>query len=131
MSIQVYECRDHGRTEVFLRGLDVPPTHSCPGCGKPIPHVISAPALVDIQKTWNDKANYCRVNPYEQAKQQFKNLSNENQEHFDHKPLKITEAGLQEAAKQIDAKNRGARKPSLQTQQTRLNRRARKQKQDS
>jgi hypothetical protein len=131
MSIQEYECRDHGRTEVFLRGFDVPQMHSCPGCGKPIPHVVSAPALIDIQKTWNDKANYCRVNPYEQAKQQFKNLSDENQEHFDHKPLKITEAGLQAAAAQIDRDNRGARKSSIQDQQTRLNRKARKQNQQT
>jgi hypothetical protein len=131
MSIQEYECRDHGRTEVFLRGLDVPQMHSCPGCGKPIPHVVSAPALIEIQKTWNDKANYCRVNPYEQAKQQFKNLSDENQEHFDHKPLKITEAGLQAAAAQIDRDNRGARKSSIQDQQTRLNRKARKQNQQT
>ena len=106
MSIQVYECRDHGRTEVFLRGFDVPQTHTCPGCGKPIPHVVSAPALIDIQRTWNDKANHCRVNPYDQAKAQLTNLDRENQEHNDDRPMKITEEMLQVTAREIDKGNK-------------------------
>jgi len=106
MSIQVYECQDDGRTEVFLRGLDIPQTHPCPECGEPIPHVISAPALVDIRQTWNDKANYCRVSPYEQAKAQLNNLDREDQEHNDARPMKITEEAIQATARQIDDQKR-------------------------
>jgi hypothetical protein len=106
MSIQVYECRDHGRTEVFLRGLEVPQTHTCPGCGKPIPHVISAPALVGVQETWNDIANRCRVNPYDQAKEQLRNHDREQQERFDARPMKITDEQVQVAAKAIHEQDR-------------------------
>ena len=109
MSIQEYECQEHGRTEVFLRGFDIPPTHACPQCGKPVPHAISAPARFNIERTWNDKANYYRVNPYEQAKAQLNNLDRENQEHNNDRPMKITEPMLQETARQID---RGNRKPN-------------------
>ena len=111
MSIQVYECRDHGRTEVFLRGLDVPQTHTCPGCGKPIPHVISAPALVDVQHDWNDKASDQQRNPYDQAKAQLNNMAN-----------------VQEAAKHIDneQKTRAVR-PTPQQKQVAFARKKTKQ----
>ena len=124
MSIQEYECREHGRTEVFLRGLNVPQTHSCPGCGKPIPHAVSAPALVHIQGTWNDKANYCRVNPYEQAKAQLHNLDREDQEHNDARPMKITEQMLQVTAREIDKGNKRPDDPMAAPK--RANRMARK-----
>ena len=106
MSIQEYECPDHGKTEVFLRGLQVPQTHTCPGCGKPIPHAVSALALVHIQQTWNDQANHCRVTPYDQAKAQLNNLDRENQERQDARPMKITEQMLQVTAREIDKGNR-------------------------
>jgi len=101
VSIQVYECQDHGQEDVLIRSLDIPPTHDCSECGVPMPNVISAPAIVDVRRTWNDEANYCRVNPYEQAKAQFRNLDRENQERHDARPMEATEAGLQVAAQAI------------------------------
>ena len=130
MSIQVYECKDHGRVDVLIRSLDVPSTLECSVCGVPMPNVISAPAIVDVRRTWNDKANDCRCDPYTQAKEQFKNLSNENQLHYDDKPLKITEAGLQVAAREIDKRNRGIRPiPVQQKQHQQLSRKQKKAQQ--
>jgi hypothetical protein len=103
MSIQVYECPVHGKHEVFLRRVDVPRMAICPGCGKPTHITISAPAIIGIKETWNDEANRCRVNPYEQAKAQLRNVDRENQE-LGRKPTKITEEMLQTAAKEIAKK---------------------------
>ena len=131
MSIQVYECRDHGRTEVFLRGLDVPPMHSCPGCGKPIPHVISAPALVDVQRDWNDEASDMQRNPYTQAKAQLNNMANESRDRAElhgTPPTRVTEANVQEAAKQIDTEQRTrATRPTPQQRQVAYARKKTKQ----
>ena len=106
MSIQVYVCPVHGKHEVFLRKMDVPKMAICPGCGKPTHFVISAPARINIEGTWNDKANHCRVNPYDQAKAQLNNLDREGQEHNDARPMKITEEMLQVTAREIDKGNK-------------------------
>ena len=117
---------------MFLRGFDVPQTHTCPGCGKPIPHVVSAPALIDIQRTWNDKANHCRVNPYDQAKAQLNNLDRENQERNDDRPMKITEEMLQVTAREIDKGNKKPDDPMAAPKQAaRIARKNRKQNQQT
>ena len=106
MSIQVYECKKHGQVEVLIRSLDIPPTRVCSKCGLPMPNVISAPAIVDVRRTWNDKANDYRHDPYTQAKAQLRNLDRENQERQGARPMKITEEMIQVTAKGIDEGNR-------------------------
>jgi len=130
MSIQVYECKKHGQVEVLIRSLDIPPTRVCSKCGLPMPNVISAPAIVDVRRTWNDKANDYRHDPYTQAKAQLRNLDRENQEHQGTRPMKITEPMLQEAAKRIDEDNRRPVDPlAVPKRAHRMQRRARQQTQ--
>jgi len=122
MSIQVYECKDNHRDEVFLRGLDVPQTHEC-SCGKPAFLVISAPSVINVKRDWNDKASDQQRNPYEQARAQLNNMANEARDRAElhgTPPTKITEANIQEAAKQIDAEQRTrATRPTPQQRQVR------------
>ena len=106
MSIQVYDCPIHGKHEVFIRKVDIPQVACCPGCGKPTHITISAPAQINIEETWNDTANRCRVNPYDQAKEQLKNHDREQQERNDARPMKITEEQVQVVAKGIDETDR-------------------------
>lgn len=131
MSIQVYECRDDGQQDVFLRSLDVPPERPCPLCGQPAVHVISAPALVDVKRDWNDQASDMQRNPYEQAKAQLNNMANESreqQERQDVPPTRITEEAVQTAAKQIDAeqRTRGTRPTPQQKQVAHARKQSRK-----
>ena len=100
MPIRSYACPDHGEHDVFMRGLGVPPTHGCPACGTQVPHVIGAPAVVNIKRDWNEQANICRVNPYTQAKAQLVNFDREEQGRGK-PPMKITEAAIQTGAKAI------------------------------
>jgi hypothetical protein len=106
MSIQVYVCPVHGKHEVFIRRMDIPQMALCPGCGKPTHITISAPAIINVQETWNDTANRCRVNPYDQAKEQLKNHDREQQEYHDARPMKITDEQIQVVAKGIDETDR-------------------------
>ena len=106
MSLQVYVCPIHGKHEVFIRKVDVPKLAICPGCGTPIALTISAPAVINVHETWNDTANRCRVNPYDQAKEQLRKHDREQQERTDAKPMKITDKQIQVAAKAIDAQDR-------------------------
>jgi hypothetical protein len=98
--IHCYACPYHGEHDIFIRGLDVPPTHECPTCGTCVPHVISAPAVVNIKRDWDEQANLCRVNPYEQAKAQLVNFDREQQGRGK-PPMKITEEAIQAGAKAI------------------------------
>ena len=130
MSIQVYECKEHGQEEVLIRSLDIPPTLECSVCGAPMRNLISAPAIVDVRRTWNDKANDFRHDPYTQAKAQLRNLDRENQEHNDDRPMKITEPMLQETARKIDEDNRRPDDPlAVPKRARRMQRRARQQTQ--
>ena len=100
MPIRCYACRSHGEHDVFIRGFDVPPTHECPTCGVQASHVISAPAVVNVKRDWNEQANLCRRDPYTQAKAQLVNFDREEQGRGN-PPMKITEAAIQTGAKAI------------------------------
>ena len=121
MSIQVYECADHGRDEVFLRSSDIPPTRECP-CGKIAVHVISAPARIHIDRDWNEKANDAQGHGvYNQAKAQITNMYNETrdrEERHDTPAPKVTEEAIQAAAVGLDKEQRTrATRPTPQQKQ--------------
>jgi hypothetical protein len=101
----------------------MPPTHKCPTCGDEVVNIIASPAVVNIERDWNEKANSYRINPYTQAKAQLTNMDRENQNYHGAKPMKITEAMIQATAKQIDESNRGVNRPEspvIQTQKKQI-----------
>lgn len=103
MSIQTYNCPEDGEFDKLLRSVEFADTCPCPSCGRTSPHVFKAPAIIDIKRDWNEKANLWQHDPYTQAKAQLDNISRERQERYDEKPVKVTEPMLQLGARQIDA----------------------------
>jgi putative FmdB family regulatory protein len=104
MPIYEYTCKKHGTFEKFMRAipLELPVTVACPECGEDSWHIISAPARIDIERTWEDRANDEQCHgEYEQAKAQIENMSRGREEFAGKPPLKITEEGIQVAAREI------------------------------
>lgn len=102
MPIYSFMCVKHGEFDgYFLRPLsETPQKAACPVCDKPSRRVFSAPALVKVNRSWNEKANDWQRNPYEQAKAQLTNKDREQQERGE-RPLRITEESIQVAAAEI------------------------------
>lgn len=111
MPIYSYACEEHGEFEVFQRGFrESAEPRPCPECGRSAGALVTA-AGVKIERTWNDKANDWQRTPYDQAKAQSWNTYHEQTERGIEAP-KPTEAGIQEAAKQIArTKNTPRRSP--------------------
>lgn len=100
MPLQVYRCPIDGEQDILMRTFKVPSKIDCPTCGKQINHTISAPAVIDIKRDWNENANEYRRDPYTQAKAQINNRAREDAERGI--PLqKVNEEGIQAAAKGI------------------------------
>ena len=110
MPIYVYECEDDGRYDVFTRSFDVLKERPCEKCGKSSKICITAPSRHNIERTWNDKANEYRQNPYTQAKAQLTNMHRSHLEHVerdcDRDENPVQEEAIQIAAKEIDKQNK-------------------------
>ena len=110
MPIYVYECSEHGRQDVFTRTFDVLKTRPCPKCGKASKICVTAPSRHDIKRTWNDKANEYRRDPYTQAKAQLSNLYRGDLEHIerdcDRMENPVNEEAIQIGAREIDKQNK-------------------------
>ena len=110
MPIYVYECPAHGRQDVFTRTFDVLKTRPCPKCGKASKICVTAPSRHNIERTWNDKANEYRRDPYVQAKAQLTNFYRGELEHAerdcDRPEDPVTEEAIQIGAREIDKQNR-------------------------
>ncbi len=107
MPIYVYECGEHGRQDVFTRTFDILKERPCQTCGQNAKICVTAPSRHNIERTWNDKANEYRRDPYTQAKAQLTNLRRETLERVerdcDRPTGPITEEAIQVGAKAIAA----------------------------
>ena len=112
MPIQVYDCNIDGEQDIFMRTFEVPTEVDCPTCGQEIKHIISAAAIVDIKRDWNENANEYRRDPYTQAKAQLKNKQREDAERGI-RIEKVSEEGLQAGAAAIHDSNT-IRRPSIE-----------------
>ncbi len=132
MPIYVHDCPEHGPQEVFTRIFDVLQERPCPRCGKPSAICVTAPSRHNIERTWNDKANDYRRDPYTQAKAQLENMHRESLEHVgrdcDREPSPVKEEAIQIGAREI-AKQRRNPGPSMeQKQAARIRRQAKARK---
>ena len=110
MPTQEYRCLTHGAFDLHL-GWDESPSapRQCPLCGKSSVWILRAPAGgAHFARTWNEKANDMRRDPYTQAKAQIDQVYSEQKDQGKH-PAKITEEGIQAAAREIDKDNKGLR----------------------
>ena len=105
MPIYEYECEDRHRAErLFRRHTDASYSLACPDCGKPARRVISAPAIIDVRRDWNDNASDMQRDPYTQSKAQLTNMNRAAAERGE--PLvKVTEKTIQVGAKAIHEQN--------------------------
>lgn len=122
MPIYEYNCPEHGTQEHILPLREEGPFKERPcnfvlktiqvpaepnwlivkqKCKKPSKLMVSAPAVIDIKKDWNDKANEQQRDPYTQAKAQLTNHANAEAERKGTSPEPFTEAQIQVAAKGI------------------------------
>ncbi len=131
MPIYVYDCENDGPQDVFSRTFDILPERPCPKCGKGAKMAVTAPARHDIERTWNDKANEYRRDPYTQSKAQLTNLRRETVERTerdcDRPTSPITEEAIQVGAKAIAAEKANPRQ-DLEQRQVAQVRKARKAK---
>ena len=68
MSIQVYECSVDGDFDLHQRMSDpIQNTQACPTCGAKSEHVFRPSAPVQVERTWNDRANEQQRNKYTMA----------------------------------------------------------------
>ena len=102
MPIYEFACPIHGLFDVFTRMGGTPDEATCmhEDCSERGERIFSAPARVNVRRTWNDKANDYRRDPYTQAKAQLTNMDREEQERGA-KPMKITEEAIQVGARAI------------------------------
>ena len=131
MPVQVFRCPAHGEFDINIPfSQDIPPTVRCKqtvpccdgdkGCHRAYcsivsPHVIKAPAGIVVQggtgagrghsqarkdSAWDTKVNEQQHDPYTQAKYQLDHVYNEQRD-MGHDVPKVTEASIQETAKQI------------------------------
>lgn len=132
MPIYAYECGKDGVHEEFSRTMGPRPEAACPECGGPARPVISAPAMIDVKRGWNEKANLWQRDPYTQSKAQLTNMNRAAAERGE--PLvKITEGAIQAGARAIH-EQRVNPKPDPENRQIaqmrRETRRARREKAD-
>ncbi|KKM78365.1 hypothetical protein LCGC14_1360680 [marine sediment metagenome] len=110
MPIYTYKCPEHGRYDVFTRHFDALKERPCEKCGGASKICVTAPSRHNIERTWNDKANEYRQNPYTQAKAQLTNMHRSHLEHIerdcDRDENPVQEEAIQIAAKEIDKQNR-------------------------
>lgn len=110
MPIYVYECPEHGRQDVFTRNFDILKVRACPKCGRKSRICVTAPSRHNIERTWNDKANEYRRDPYVQSKAQLTNFHRSELEHLerdcDREPSPVTEEAIQIGAREIDKQNK-------------------------
>ena len=120
MPIYSYECPEHGQHDVFTRTFDILKVRPCEKCGKDSKICITAPSRHNIERTWNDKANEYRRDPYTQAKAQLTNMHRESLEHVerdcDREPDPVQEEAIQIGAREIDKQNKNPG-PSMEQRQ--------------
>ena len=111
MPTQVYECPKHGELDYYFSWEDeVTETLPCSECSVDSVHILKAPSGgAHFSRTWNEKANDYRRDPYTQAKAQINQVYNEQRDQGK-RPSKITEEGIQVAAREIDKDNKGLSK---------------------
>lgn len=101
MPTQVYFCETDGEFDIQQSfAEEVRKTIKCVTCGKTSKHVLYAPAGIKIERTWNEKANDIRRDPYTQAKAQAENNYHEQKDLGIELP-KSNEEQIQAAAKAI------------------------------
>ncbi len=116
MPIYTYDCPADGAQDVFLRAVGPPFALECPTCKGPMANVLAAPAVINVERDWNDKANdYQTHGPYHQAKSQLENIKR-TQANRGEANTPITEEAIQVAAKAINEAARNPR-PSVEQQQ--------------
>ena len=101
MPLYEFRCDQHSTFEVFTRMGGQPDEAPCPSCGKRGTRIFSAPALVNVQRDWNEKANNYQRDPYTQARAQLTNVAREEAERSGRSPRPISEESVQVAAKAI------------------------------
>jgi hypothetical protein len=67
---------------------------------------VSAPAIIDVKRDWNEKANEYQRNSYTQAKAQLENHTRAEAEHSGKPPKKVTEEAIQVTAQKIEEQKR-------------------------
>ena len=99
----IYEgrCRTHGRFEVYVRDYRPLDEVLCRECHSPAERVMSAPALIKVQRGWNEKANECQRDPHTQAKAQLTNVYRGQAERTGAIPKVPTEEQIQVGAREI------------------------------
>ena len=103
MPIFEFKCPRHGLFDIFSRMGGAPDEATCVhwGCNKRGKRVFSAPALVNVQRDWNEEANDYQRDAYTQAKAQLTNVAREEAEHSGGSPRPVKEESVQAAAKAI------------------------------
>ena len=101
MPLYEFRCSIHGVFDVFTRMGGSPDESPCPSCGERGTRVFSAPALVHVQRSWNEKANDYQRDPYTQARAQLTNVAREEAERSGGSPSPISEESVQVAAKAL------------------------------
>ena len=103
MPIYEFFCPEHGVFDVFTRMGGSPDEAMCmrEGCDHRGTRVFSAPALVNVQRDWNEKANEYQRDPYTQAKAQLTNVTREEAERSGGTPRSMKEESVQAAARAI------------------------------
>ena len=115
MPIYEYECGKDGVYEEFSRIRKPKPKAICPKCSGSARPVISAPAMIDVRRDWNEKANLWQRDEYTQSKAQLTNMNRTAAERGE--PLvKITEDTIQAGARAIH-EQRVNQKPDPQQRQ--------------
>ena len=101
MPLYEFSCSTHGTFDVFTRMGGTPDESPCPSCSERGTRVFSAPALVNVQRGWNEKASDYQRDPYTQAKAQLTNVAREEAERSGMSPRPVREESIQAAAKSI------------------------------
>lgn len=103
MPLYEFSCPEHGLFDVFTRMSGSPSAAFCPraGCGAQGTRHFSAPALVNVQRDWNEKANEQQRDAYTQARAQLTNIARAEAERSGGTPKPVKEESVQVAARQI------------------------------
>lgn len=154
MPIYEYECPKHGIQEhllalrengpykerpcnVVLRTLQVPAQPNWlivkEKCKQPSKLMVSAPSIINIERDWNEKANEAQRDIYTMAKTQVTNAARTEAEHTGGSMKKITEEGIQVAARGIaEQKRRGPKSDKqIAAKQFKMQKEAAKKKKDA
>ncbi len=113
MPIYTYDCPEDGTTDVFFRAVGPPFEMDCPECKGQMQNCVTAPAQVNIDRDWNEKANDYRRDPYTQAKAQLTNINRRAAEGGESQ-TPITEEAIQVGAKAIHEHETAPPGPSIE-----------------